>query len=324
MSVFADPTILELIREKTIPVAANDWYQRRRDDAEGEFFRAVASQGPRKGKGGSTRQGHYMLTADGTLLGYNNNRSVERRLQFIRDAFQAWNKIPRHKRGPGAVTVPELADDALDPKYTPRAPENAVVVNVHTRALDRAKGGGFHRARSAPDASGRGLQASFDNLWILESEWQSLVRAAASSKEGANFPAPLALRILRFHLVDNTRGEPSAWRRSEVKNYSMTLRQTANDTFAITGEARLATADASRGYTVNLMGVLGVEGGTLVRFDLVAIGDHWGSGRYTGKPRPGKTPLGASFTIAKGDGPENSIPPQAASWLDGYLRPDRH
>ena len=55
-----------------VPVAGDDWYQRRREDAEGRFFRQVADQGPRRGAGGSTRQGIYCLTADGQLLAYKN------------------------------------------------------------------------------------------------------------------------------------------------------------------------------------------------------------------------------------------------------------
>ena len=46
-----------MANEEYIAVAGDDWYQRRRDDAEGQFFRRVADQGPRKGTGGSTRQG---------------------------------------------------------------------------------------------------------------------------------------------------------------------------------------------------------------------------------------------------------------------------
>ncbi len=56
-----------------VAVAADDWYQRRRRDDEGEFFRAVANQGPRKGGiDGDTRQGIYILTAGGKLLDYRN------------------------------------------------------------------------------------------------------------------------------------------------------------------------------------------------------------------------------------------------------------
>ena len=56
-----------MAQEQFVPVTADDWYQRRRQDAEGKFFRQVADQGPRKGQGGSTRQGIYVLTADGEL-----------------------------------------------------------------------------------------------------------------------------------------------------------------------------------------------------------------------------------------------------------------
>ena len=54
---WADPKIIDLAQNHFIPVAADDWYQRRRQDDEGEFFRKVADQGPRKGQGGGTRQG---------------------------------------------------------------------------------------------------------------------------------------------------------------------------------------------------------------------------------------------------------------------------
>ena len=60
-STFADAKIIGMVNEELHPVAADDWYQRRREDDEGEFFRKVANQGPRKGEGRSTRQGIYCL-----------------------------------------------------------------------------------------------------------------------------------------------------------------------------------------------------------------------------------------------------------------------
>ena len=41
--------------EEYVAVTGDDWYERRRDDTQGKFFRSVADQGPRKGEGGSTR-----------------------------------------------------------------------------------------------------------------------------------------------------------------------------------------------------------------------------------------------------------------------------
>ena len=92
--------------EDYVPVAADDWYQRRREDEEGKFFRAVAHQGPRKGEGGATRQGIYCFTADGRLLAYKNAGQLP---DVMRDTLRAglreWQKLPEDRRKPGAVKV---------------------------------------------------------------------------------------------------------------------------------------------------------------------------------------------------------------------------
>src|SRR6185436_2999551 len=92
--------------EDYVAVAADDWYQRRRDDAEGRFFRRVADQGPRKGEGGSTRQGIYCLTADGQLLAYKNaGQSPNVMRDTLRQGLRAWQRLPAERRRPGAVAV---------------------------------------------------------------------------------------------------------------------------------------------------------------------------------------------------------------------------
>ena len=83
--------MIRLATEEFIPVAADDWYQRRRDDAEGKFFRSVADQGPRKGIGGDTRQGIYCLTADGKLLAYRNAGQLPDVMRTtLQQALVAW------------------------------------------------------------------------------------------------------------------------------------------------------------------------------------------------------------------------------------------
>ena len=73
VSTFADPEVLKLTQTDFVPVSTDDWYTRRRQDFEGEFFRKVADQSPRKGLNGATRQGIYVFTADGELLAFKNN-----------------------------------------------------------------------------------------------------------------------------------------------------------------------------------------------------------------------------------------------------------
>ena len=94
--VFSNPQIQKLFMEDFIPVAADDWCQRQMKDSEGEFFQKVADQGPRSS--GGTRQGHYVFTPGGTLLGYNNNRGADRRLKMMRDSLKNGEELQREVR----------------------------------------------------------------------------------------------------------------------------------------------------------------------------------------------------------------------------------
>ena len=74
----------------------------------------------------------------------------------------------------------------------------------------------------------------------------------------------VAERVLRFHLVDNTRGEPTHWRRGDVRAQSLALTVTAATPdgveLRLDGSAVLATSadveKADRGYEVRLAGRL--------------------------------------------------------------------
>ena len=155
--VFANPEVQKLLKEEFIPVAANDWYQRRRQDTEGEFFRKVADQGPRKS---GTRQGHYVLTAGGKLLGYNNNRGPERRLAMMREALKKWGELPKGER---SAKVGEAGKP--DGQFYRALPKGAQVVKVYTRALEK-KG---ERMEALP-ADEIGSQAAVDHLWFQKEE----------------------------------------------------------------------------------------------------------------------------------------------------------
>ena len=52
---------------------------------------------------------------------------------------------------------------------------------------------------------------------------------------------------------------------------------------------------------------------------LVALGEHWGEGTFTGGARPGRSPLGVAFELADDHSASNVIPPQGARELDGYF-----
>ena len=80
-------------------------------------------------------------------------------------------------------------------------------------------------------------------------------------------------------------------------------------------------AKADRGYEASLLGYVRYDATrkTIDRFDLVAVGDHWGEGAHTRGARPGRKPLGIAFELTRGDSPADRIAPQAAREIGDYL-----
>jgi hypothetical protein len=325
---FSDPAIGRMAVEDFVPVAGDDWYERRRDDAEGRFFRAVADQGPRKGEGGSTRQGIYVFTADGQLLVYRNSQDAAVMRDVLRQGLAAWNNLPAGRRQPGAVRVGDAGE--TDARYTRTPPAGTLVVNFHTRILDRAGKDDFCRGTCGTVG---GDHAALDHLWITAAECRALVPEKPHHGDKVPLPPAVVERILRFHLVDNTRGEPAAWHREDIRSQDLTLtvEQAGDDGVGLRleGSALLATdadlARARRGFDVRLLGHLHYDAGKKAfdRFDVVALGEHWGDSKFTPGARPGRTPLGVAFELANGTSPADRVPPQGARDLGEYLGQDR-
>jgi hypothetical protein len=323
VSVFADKEIARLATEDYIPVTGDDWYQRRRDDDEGEFFRKVADQGPRKGAGGSTRQGIYVFTASGKLLAYKNAQDADVMREVLQRGLAEWKKLPEEQRKPGAVKVEESVK--TDARYTRTPPSGGLILTVYTRILDQDDKGEFCKGSCR---SPGGDQSACDHLWLTKAEWPDLLPPTPKKGETYPMPAKVAQRIARFHLIDNTRGEPPMWRKEDVRRANVTLTvEEANEKTVrvrIEGTVLLATdandAKAKRGYEANLLGTLvyDVEKKAIVRLDLVALGEHWGDGTFTPGARPGRTPLGVALELA-GDKPADLVPPQAARDFNEYM-----
>ena len=326
---FSDPDIVRMATEDFVPVACDDWYQRRRQDAEGEFFRQVSDQSPR-GHQNATRQGIYLFTAGGKLLAYKNagqNADVMR--EVLRDALAKWAKLPASERAPGAVRVPPL--DQLDKGYVRTPPAGGLILNVHARALEKTKG-----STGVADAvcrTGDGDEASRDHLWITADEWRAMVPKDAKVGAKVALPPAVVHRIVRFHLIDNTRGEPPMWTREDVKAAELGATvESADDAHVLLklqGKALLAAGanvdSSKRGYDAALLGYVRYDRAKdrIDRFDLVALGDHWGEGTFTRGSRPGRQPLGVAFILADGTRPGDTVPPQAAREERAYYRADR-
>ena len=293
-STFAQPEIVKLLKTKFIPVALDQAYQRRQKDAEGDYYRKIAGQGPRSNFN-STTQGFYIASGSGTLLLYNNNRNPERVLRLMKEKLAEFEKLPKTK-------APAIDASRVDEKWNPKPPAGGLVVRVHAKVLD-----GYEPTTDRWKAIFQSAM-SRDNLWISKSETAALARGEV--------PATLQQRIARYHLVDNTRGEPPMWNEKEVRSIDMQVKDGK-----ITGTVHLETADGKRGYQADFFGVVELKANKVVRLDMVARGKFWGSGTYTGSPPPGKFPLAVSFTLADGSDVADKIPPQASrGWIRGYIR----
>jgi hypothetical protein len=316
---------MRLASQECVPVTGDDWYERRREDAEGQFFRRVADQGPRKGEGGNTRQGLYLFTASGKLLAYSHHHQDPNFMRgVLQRGLQEWRNLPAAQRRPGAIQIE--ASGQPDPHFSRTPPEGGLIVNVYTRILDHTTQGDWCKGSCATPG---GDLAARDHLWLTAAEIKSLVPQRSQEGDQLPVPAGIAERILRFHLVDNTRGEPPLWRREELRSQRLTL--TVEEVTSTTvrlrldGSALLMTetdvARSERGFEVRLLGYLQYDRTkkAITRFDVVALGEHWGQGPYTRGARSGRSPLGVAFEMARGDSAADQVPPQGARELEEYF-----
>jgi hypothetical protein len=289
-STFADKGIIELLKSRFVPVAIDQAYQRRQQDAEGDFYRKIAGQSPRNNFE-STTQGLYTAGPDGKLFGFTNHRGADRVREMLTQSLNQYK--------PSEAAALDRGDP--DERYNPVPPEGGLIVRVQTKVID-----GYEKTQ----AKWREIfqqSISRDNLWITKKEHELLVRG--------EFPRSLQLRMARFHLVDNTRGEPPMWRSKELREVDFKL-----DQDSVSGKAKLSTESGDRTFDAHLSGTVDTDGEKVTSFDLVAQGDFKGEGRYTSGAPKGKFPLAILFTLADGSDIADKIPPQGSrGWVEGYL-----
>ena len=290
-STFADTEIVQLLKSRFIAVAIDQAYHRRQQDAEGEFYRKIAAQGPRHDFKKTTR-GLYLATASGKLLGFNNNRGGDRIRSMMKKALAGFE-------APAAAVIKRSKVDA---RYNPKPPGGGLIVRVQTKVL-----GGYEKTEDRWKKIFQNA-LSRDNLWVTKEEHEALA--------AGKVPSALQRRIARYHLVDNTRGEPPMWKADEVRSIEFSL-----EDGRLSGAVHLETASGKRGYKVSLLGRVEKKDGRVTRFDLVARGEFWGEGTYTRGAPKGRFPLAASFTLADGSDIADGVPPQGSrGWVRGYLR----
>jgi hypothetical protein len=282
--------VLALINHSFVPVAIDQHIHRRLKDEEGQFFAKVLRQAGR-GLGGHS-QGVYLCTPEGKLLGFRNTADADSVRRLLTTALMRFD--------PDRVKKLESSKHDLP---LPEPPEGGLVVDVTTKVLLEPTPETDERSKRYLSSLGR------DHLWIRKDEAQALARG--------ELPESIKYRLARYHLIDNTRGEPPLWRRDEIKKLELTLKDGR-----LQGTVHLETNSGQRGYHAQLLGVIEARDGKVVRFDVVVKGQFWGHGTYTRFAAPeGKFPLAIAFTLSDGKAAIDRVPPGGARGnVSNYLR----
>ena len=226
---------------------------------------------------------------------------------MINSALKKWQNLSRTEK---QAHIPEHGK--MDTKYHRARPNGAVIIKTVTRALEHNNVGHSHITQNIP-----GKLAAIDHLWLRTQELQKIHQII--SQGGGPLPPQITYRIARYHLTDNTRGEPPFWKKDEIRNIHIHINQIGK----LTGAFELNTQDAKRGYTGTLEGTVKFNGKQLSNLQILALGKHWGEGRYTRGARPGKKPLGIYFELVQNPQPADTIPPQGIHWEPGYWNPSQ-
>jgi len=284
VSVFSDPEIIALLKDQFIPAAVDNHHIEKQKDAEGDFYRKVASH-----------QGEYICTPEGKLLASTNTHSASHLKGLMLKALKDYPPP-----GPAAA-----AGGAPDARFQRALPEGGLVVKVTTKVLAGYEAGKNRNAEIYQGSLGR------DNLRVEPEEARALA--------GGKVPDSLKKRIASYHMVDNTRGEPPWWRRDEIRTMELEIGKDG----IVKGTVHLETAKGDRGFVGDVLGFIEGKEGKVTRFDLVAKGQAWGAGRYNGGQPPGKYPLAFAFTQSEAKTEADRLLPQGACRgnLAGYFAP---
>ncbi|MGQ0553360.1 MAG: hypothetical protein ACT4PU_09080 [Planctomycetota bacterium] len=316
-----------------LPAADETWRLQRGDDAECRHFQAMANQGhygsgePEPGSDGGTRQGIYACAPSGVLLGSVNALDPASVLTMLESAQSAWAALPEAERW-----LPAGAGIAPAHRWEWSYPEGGLVLQRTVRDLPASLDPQAEPARPS----------NRDFVWFSAEEARALVPADARPGRSYSVPRALLERLVRFHLVDNVRGQTLPFSPRQVAAESeMHVQVLVREGTRLTLQFRGATRaeddgrpdpDAAPGdwaapdsfprtVSATLLGLAtyDLDEGRFLDFELVALGERRGSGWLNNRRAEEAGPIGWVFSLAPDDG-VTRIPPAfidlyEASWI---------
>jgi hypothetical protein len=322
---FWNDATIKLIKENFIAAAVPTWVCRAKNP-EGEFLRGAGID-----KQWVTSSGYMScVSPGGKMLGHAPSTKV----------LEAFRNLPESERQAGAIKVADLEPAQ---RLIPSPPAGGLVLKVHARFLGRdkeelryAKPEDFPLMGDAPESRRSWLlflEPNTEYMWLKEEEWKSLVPAKPAKGEKLAVAPIIADRMARFHLTPRRAmtSEGGILRKADVRSaqLSLVVEDVSEERvrlrlygFVHTGtvfekeKATTPNGPLGFGFAAPLHGILEYDRlkQSVVRFDLIALGEVWGRwGDANGKSlfveRPGSTPFGFAFQLARGNTPTERIPP---------------
>ncbi len=310
-----------------VPAADEVGRLQRGQDGECLLFQKIAEQGHYAGRTvpSKTRQGIYAATAGGTLLASVNTRNPRRVADMLERALARWEELGRKERKEGASPVESVR------RWETRYPADGLVLRTSVRDIDRESGPADWRAEAWNQ----------DFAWFTREEALAMLPESKTVGAEGVWPADLAARLARCHLVDAVRGQVPAFAREHVERARIETRVLSADSgtleLELSGSTRAVArgrwgvlnfkdlkepSEQERGFETELLGraTFDRKQERFTRFELIAAGTRWGGTPFNARGDDLEpTPIGVSFSLTQGTPPERVAP--ALVWEYGWKPP---
>ena len=324
--MFSNEEIIKWVKKDFVPVAVSISYLQFQKNREGLMFRKIAEQGHYAGrtKPTPTRQGLYIATIDGRLLASANPTSPIEAMRLMQKGLNAWNRGLKNSAGIFSTASAEpVKAQAVD------FPKGGLILRQAVRDLPRPDQP-YHRTD----------EHNFDHVWLTAEEVEAFSPSEAEPGSSYVIPEKIVRRLVRWHLVDQVKGESDSWRPENILEATMraTVTQVKNSEsnsesgsrlirIKLGGSAKCAApatrkvnpfskfrVNTDRGIEAVITGWLtyDFDAKAFTEFDMLAVGDRWGATIYNFRHQDlGRSPIGFAFKLLE-QKPENKTKPAFA------------
>ncbi|MEE2826081.1 MAG: hypothetical protein VYE64_05595 [Planctomycetota bacterium] len=273
------------------------------NDPECVCFQEMAADG-HYGPGGGTKQGIYVCTPAGKLLGSINSLSADAVRKMMERSLAAWQALPEADR---------LARPApLKPahRWEWSAPAKGLILKETIRYL----------TNEAPETQTPEPRFNHDFAWFSADEARRLIPESPTVGATYSVPPEIYRRLARCHLLNTAHGEGGTYQANQIEgDLTVTILQADAEQIHIqlrgqgvsTGsrEKAYGLAPAARIRT-ELFGVarFDLASGQFDQFELVVLGKLYSSNDAVAQDPVDKN-IGWYFTLADPQHPFDRLPP---------------